>query len=107
MEYINVNLLNTCNYFNIENCHNINYIELNNIKDINSFKLTDSDFSDFKNFLGLIPQAYTKSIANVTTKGNFSVKGKVNGILDATHIPKLDKSQLLAIDSLILLFVSV
>ena len=46
--------------------------------------------SDFKNFLGLIPETYTKSIANVTTNGNFSVNGKVNGILDETHIPKLD-----------------
>ncbi|WP_272150523.1 AsmA-like C-terminal region-containing protein [Tenacibaculum aiptasiae] len=46
--------------------------------------------SDFKNFLGLIPEAYTKNIANVTTSGNFSVNGKVNGIIDDTNIPKLD-----------------
>lgn len=65
------------------------YVQLNDTNqeiDIN-FKTPSSDF---KNFLGLIPQAYTKSIANVTTKGNFSIKGKVNGILDATHIPILD-----------------
>ena len=46
--------------------------------------------SDFKNFLGLIPETYTKSIANVSTTGNFSVDGKVNGIIDDNHIPKLD-----------------
>lgn len=46
--------------------------------------------SDFKNFLGLIPEAYTKSIAGVSTTGNFSVDGKVNGIIDDKHIPKLD-----------------
>ncbi|KAB1160658.1 AsmA family protein [Tenacibaculum aiptasiae] len=46
--------------------------------------------SDFKNFLGLIPEAYTKNIANVTTSGNFSVNGKVNGIIDNSNIPKLD-----------------
>ncbi|RKF05275.1 AsmA-like protein [Tenacibaculum lutimaris] len=46
--------------------------------------------SDFKNFLGLIPEAYTKSIANVSTTGNFSVNGKINGIIDDKHIPKLD-----------------
>ncbi|WBX71032.1 AsmA-like C-terminal region-containing protein [Tenacibaculum retecalamus] len=65
------------------------YVQLNDTnQEIDlSFKTPSSDF---KNFLGLIPQAYTKSIANVTTKGSFSVKGKVNGILDATHIPKLD-----------------
>ncbi|MFE8422999.1 AsmA-like C-terminal region-containing protein [Tenacibaculum sp. ZH5_bin.1] len=48
--------------------------------------------SDFKNFLGLIPEAYTKSIADVSTTGNFSVNGKVNGIIDDNHIPKLDIS---------------
>ncbi|WP_299004669.1 AsmA-like C-terminal region-containing protein [uncultured Tenacibaculum sp.] len=48
--------------------------------------------SDFKNFLGLIPEAYTKSIANVSTTGSFSVDGKVNGIIDDNHIPKLDIS---------------
>lgn len=46
--------------------------------------------SDFKNFLKLIPEAYTKSIANVATTGDFSVNGKVAGIIDNTHIPKLD-----------------
>lgn len=46
--------------------------------------------SDFKNFLKLIPEAYTKSIANVATTGDFSVNGKVTGIIDNTHIPKLD-----------------
>ncbi|AZJ34301.1 AsmA-like C-terminal region-containing protein [Tenacibaculum singaporense] len=48
--------------------------------------------SDFKNFLGLIPEAYTKSIAGVSTTGNFSVNGKINGIIDDKHIPKLDIS---------------
>lgn len=48
--------------------------------------------SDFKNFLGLIPEVYTKNIANVTTSGNFSVDGKVNGIIDDNTIPKLDIS---------------
>lgn len=48
--------------------------------------------SDFKNFLGLIPETYTKSIAGVSTTGNFSVDGKVNGIIDDKHIPKLDIS---------------
>jgi len=48
--------------------------------------------SDFKNFLGLIPEVYTKSIAGVSTTGNFSVNGKVNGIIDDNHIPKLDIS---------------
>lgn len=46
--------------------------------------------SDFKNFLGLIPEVYAKNISDVKTTGNFSVAGKVEGIVDETHIPKLD-----------------
>ncbi|CAL2108135.1 AsmA-like C-terminal region [Tenacibaculum sp. 190524A02b] len=46
--------------------------------------------SDFKNFLGLIPEVYAKNISNVKTSGNFSVAGKVDGIIDDKHIPKLD-----------------
>ncbi len=46
--------------------------------------------SDFKNFLGLIPEAYTKNISNVTTSGDFSVNGKIDGIIDNNTIPKLD-----------------
>ena len=46
--------------------------------------------SDFKNFLGLIPEVYAKDISNVKTSGNFSVSGKVKGILDDKNIPNLD-----------------
>lgn len=46
--------------------------------------------SDFKNFLKLIPENYTKSIANVATTGDFSVNGKINGLIDDNNIPKLD-----------------
>ncbi|MBA6156884.1 AsmA family protein [Tenacibaculum sp. S7007] len=46
--------------------------------------------SDFKNFLGLIPETYTKNISNVTTSGDFSVNGKIDGIIDDNTIPKLD-----------------
>ncbi|WP_282049241.1 AsmA-like C-terminal region-containing protein [Maribacter aquivivus] len=44
--------------------------------------------SDFKNFLGLIPEIYSKDIENVTTTGDFAVNGNFNGIVDETHIPK-------------------
>ncbi len=46
--------------------------------------------SDFKNFLALIPEEYAKNIADVKTSGDFSVNGKVNGIVSETTIPKLD-----------------
>lgn len=46
--------------------------------------------SDFKNFLGLIPETYAKNISGVKTSGNFSVKGNINGFVDETRIPKLN-----------------
>lgn len=46
--------------------------------------------SDFKNFLGLIPAAYSGDINKVKTTGQFSVDGKVKGKLTETTIPAFD-----------------
>ncbi len=46
--------------------------------------------SDFKNFLAVIPEEYSKNIEDVTTTGDFVVEGKFNGIVDETHIPKFN-----------------
>lgn len=46
--------------------------------------------SDFKNFLAVIPEEYSKNIENVTTTGNFIVAGNFTGIVDDTLIPKFD-----------------
>nr|WP_299000641.1 AsmA-like C-terminal region-containing protein [uncultured Allomuricauda sp.] len=43
--------------------------------------------SDFKNFLAVIPEAYSKNIENVQTTGEFKVNGEFKGILDEEHIP--------------------
>ncbi|MDE3741508.1 AsmA-like C-terminal region-containing protein [Maribacter sp. D37] len=43
--------------------------------------------SDFKNFLALIPEEYSKSIENVTTTGECTVEGEFKGIVDDVHIP--------------------
>lgn len=43
--------------------------------------------SEFKNFLALVPEEYSKSIENVATSGDFIVEGKFEGIVDDTHIP--------------------
>ncbi|WP_299532214.1 AsmA-like C-terminal region-containing protein [Ulvibacterium sp.] len=48
--------------------------------------------SDFKNFLAVIPEEYSKNIENVRTTGNFTVKGAINGVVDETHIPKFNIS---------------
>jgi hypothetical protein len=46
--------------------------------------------SDFKNFLALIPEVYSKNLDGVTTTGNFDVKGSINGVMDENYIPKFD-----------------
>ncbi len=43
--------------------------------------------SEFKNFLAVIPETYTRNIEGVTTTGDFTVQGEINGRLDDTHIP--------------------
>jgi len=44
--------------------------------------------SDFKNFLALIPEIYSKNIENVKTTGECLVEGEFQGIVDEQHIPK-------------------
>jgi hypothetical protein len=46
--------------------------------------------SEFKNFLGLVPAAYSGDIDKVKTTGQFSVNGKVKGNLIETTIPAFD-----------------
>lgn len=46
--------------------------------------------SDFKNFLALVPAAYSGDINKVKTTGQFSVDGKVKGNLTETTIPAFD-----------------
>ncbi len=46
--------------------------------------------SDFKNFLGVIPEEYSKNIENVKTRGNFMIAGNFQGIVDDIHIPKFN-----------------
>lgn len=48
--------------------------------------------SDFKNFLGVIPEIYAKNIEDVDTNGDFVVDGRIFGISDDTYIPKMDIS---------------
>ncbi len=46
--------------------------------------------SDFKNFLAVIPEEYSKNIANVKTTGDFVLEGNFNGVVDEEHIPKFN-----------------
>ncbi len=59
-------------------------------------KYTDVDLSfktptsDFKNFLAVIPETYTKNLDGVQTSGDFSINGSIKGKSDDTYIPKMD-----------------
>ena len=44
--------------------------------------------SSFKNFLGLIPSAYSSSLKDVKTSGDFTVVGFAKGLYSATSVPK-------------------
>jgi len=46
--------------------------------------------SDFKNFLAIIPEEYSKNIEDVKTTGEFVLEGSFNGIVDEEHIPKFN-----------------
>ncbi|GAA3556364.1 AsmA-like C-terminal region-containing protein [Snuella lapsa] len=46
--------------------------------------------SDFKNFLALIPENYSKNIEDVETTGDFKVKGIVKGMVTEKTIPTID-----------------
>lgn len=52
-----------------------------------SFKTASSDF---KNFLAVIPEEYSKNISDVKTTGNFTVAGEFKGVVDEEHIPKFN-----------------
>ena len=46
--------------------------------------------SSFKNFLGLIPAAYSSSLDNVKTTGDFTVAGFAKGLYSDTTVPKFN-----------------
>jgi len=46
--------------------------------------------SSFKDFLAVIPEAYSKNIENVETTGNFQINGIVKGKVTEETIPTLD-----------------
>lgn len=46
--------------------------------------------SDFKNFLAVIPKRYSRDIEGVQTRGNFSVNGKIKGVVSEEKIPTFD-----------------
>jgi len=46
--------------------------------------------SSFQNFLGLIPSAYSGSLENVKTTGNFTIAGFAKGLYSDTSVPKFN-----------------
>lgn len=64
------------------------------VKLADTYKEMDLSFSSpnnsFKNFLSLVPGAYTTDFKDVKTEGDFKIKGKVKGKLSETTIPSFD-----------------
>jgi hypothetical protein len=46
--------------------------------------------SSFKDFLAIIPSEYSKNINKVSTTGNFTVNGRIKGLLSEETIPTFD-----------------
>ncbi len=46
--------------------------------------------SDFNNFLGLIPSAYSGSLSNIKTTGKFTIAGFAKGLYSDTTVPKFN-----------------
>ncbi|TYA55128.1 AsmA-like C-terminal region-containing protein [Formosa maritima] len=46
--------------------------------------------SDFKDFLAIIPETYSKNLDQVETSGNFKIKGIIKGIITDETIPTLN-----------------
>lgn len=46
--------------------------------------------SDFKNLFAVVPEVYAGNLDGMETKGNFELAGKLFGVIDDKHIPKID-----------------
>ena len=62
--------------------------QLENGQDINI--TFENPGSDFKDFLAVIPERYSKNISNVETTGSFKISGEIKGLISEETIPNLD-----------------
>ena len=62
--------------------------QLENGQDINI--TFENPGSDFKDFLAVIPEQYSKNISNVETTGTFKISGEIKGLVSEETIPNLD-----------------
>ncbi len=65
------------------------YVQLfDEYQDINiSFSTPNADF---KNFMGLIPEAYAGNLEGIETQGEFQLKGEIKGQVTETKIPTIN-----------------
>ena len=65
------------------------YVQVNeNNQDININFTTPN--SDFKNLLALVPEVYSGNLQGMQTSGEFELEGRLYGVIDDIHIPKID-----------------
>ncbi len=84
-------------YTFLENTFTINQLQLifdGFVKQQNNATEVDLKFNtpttDFKNFLALMPEAYSKNIKDVKTNGSFAINGYAKGVVTETTIPKFN-----------------
>lgn len=65
------------------------YVKLNDDNQELDINFTTPD-SDFKNLFAVIPEAYAGNLDGIETKGKFDLKGRLYGVVDDIHIPKID-----------------
>lgn len=65
------------------------FVKLNNTNQELDINFTTPD-SDFKNLFAVIPEAYAGNLDGMETKGRFDLKGRLYGVVDDIHIPKID-----------------
>lgn len=67
------------------------YVQVNkNDQDININFTTPN--SDFKNLLALVPETYSGNLEGMQTNGEFELDGRLYGVIDDKHIPKINIS---------------
>lgn len=65
------------------------YIQINDSSQELDINFTTPN-SDFKNLLALVPEEYAGNLDGVSTQGEFNLDGRLHGVIDDKHIPKIN-----------------
>ncbi|TKS56447.1 AsmA-like C-terminal region-containing protein [Mesohalobacter halotolerans] len=65
------------------------YVQINDSSQELDINFTTPN-SDFKNLLALVPEEYAGNFDGVSTQGEFNLDGRLHGVIDDKHIPKIN-----------------